>query len=54
MSTFYKVKLWSLLFRRAHISFCLFAPSSKVLQEAQAPAKSRSVARIFCESGDDL
>lgn len=47
MSKFYKGKLWSLLFRRTHIMYCLFAPSSKVLQEAQAPAKSRSVTLMF-------
>lgn len=45
MSKFEKVKHWSLHFSRTH--FGLFVPSSKVLQEAQAPAKSRSVTLIF-------
>lgn len=45
MSKLKKVQLWSLRFSRTH--FGLFVPSSKVLQEAQAPAKSRSVTLIF-------
>lgn len=47
MSKFCKIKLGSLLSRRGQTHFCLFVPSSKVLQEARAPAKTRSVTDVL-------